>query len=153
VQSILQWRCVPSSSCFCKSGSFVPVEMCWWVEYINVEIGNESQVLQCRLELSHSMLLWGQDTSHTCFCEDEVWVIHITAKTGLESWYYGHEWVIQDYEIGIYYFSTRLAALRRKSKNWLALNHDNVSEWGDMTIRRLFLQWASTIKIHLSVLV
>jgi hypothetical protein len=46
----------------------------------------------------------------------------------------------QDYEIGIYYFSTRLAALRRKSKIWLALNHDNVSEWEDMTIRRLFFQ-------------
>ena len=26
-------------------------------------------------------------------------------------------------------------ALRRKSKDWLARNQDNVSEWGDMSIR------------------
>jgi hypothetical protein len=27
-----------------------------------------------------------------------------------------------------------------KSKDWLALNQDNVSEWGDMSIDRLFFQ-------------
>ena len=32
-------------------------------------------------------------------------------------------------------------------------NQDNVSEWGDMSIRVLFFQWASTIKIQLSMLV
>jgi len=31
----------------------------------------------------------------------------------------------------------------------LARNQDNVSEWGDMSISVLFLQWASTIKIQL----
>jgi hypothetical protein len=35
----------------------------------------------------------------------------------------------------------------------LALNQDNVSEWGGMSIRALLFQWASTIKIQLSVLV
>jgi hypothetical protein len=35
----------------------------------------------------------------------------------------------------------------------LVRNQDNVSEWGDMSIRGLFFQWASTIKIQLSVLV
>jgi hypothetical protein len=35
----------------------------------------------------------------------------------------------------------------------LAWNQDNVSEWGDMSIYRLLFQWASTIKIQLSVLV
>jgi hypothetical protein len=39
----------------------------------------------------------------------------------------------------------------RKSKDWLARNQDDVSEWGDMSIRGLLFQWASTIKIHLSV--
>jgi hypothetical protein len=56
----------------------------------------------------------------------------------------------KDYEIGICCFSTKHTALRRKSKDWLARNHD-VYEWGDMSIRGLF-QWASTIKIQLSVL-
>jgi hypothetical protein len=40
----------------------------------------------------------------------------------------------KDYKIGICCFSTKHAALRRKSKNWLARNQDNVSEWGDMSI-------------------
>jgi hypothetical protein len=47
----------------------------------------------------------------------------------------------KDYKIGIYCFSAKYAALRRKSKDWLARNQDNVSEWGDMTIRRLFFQF------------
>jgi hypothetical protein len=37
-------------------------------------------------------------------------------------------------------FSTKYAALRRKSKDWLARNQDNVSEWSDMSIRRLLFQ-------------
>jgi hypothetical protein len=35
----------------------------------------------------------------------------------------------------------------------LARNQNNVSEWGNMSIRELLLQWASTIKIQLRVLV
>jgi hypothetical protein len=35
----------------------------------------------------------------------------------------------------------------------LARNQDNVSEWGDMSIRELLFQRASTIKIQLIVLV
>jgi hypothetical protein len=35
----------------------------------------------------------------------------------------------------------------------MALNQDNMSEWGDMSTRRLLFQWSSTIKIQLSVLV
>jgi hypothetical protein len=34
-----------------------------------------------------------------------------------------------------------------------AINQDNVSEWEDMSIRGLLFQWASTIKIQLSMLV
>jgi hypothetical protein len=63
-------------------------------------------------------------------------------------------WIMlyQDYEIGICCFSAKHAALRRKSKDWLAQNQDNVSDWGDMSIHGLLLQWASTIKIQLIVL-
>ena len=43
-------------------------------------------------------------------------------------------------KIGICCFSAKHAALRRKSKDWLARNQDNVSEWGDMSIRGLLLQ-------------
>ena len=37
------------------------------------------------------------------------------------------------YKIGMCCFSTKDAALRRKSRDWLARNHDNVSEWGNMS--------------------
>ena len=42
----------------------------------------------------------------------------------------------KDYEIGICCFSAKHTALRRKSKDWLARNQDNVFELGDMSIRR-----------------
>ena len=38
------------------------------------------------------------------------------------------------------WFSAKRAVLRRKSKDWLAWNRDNVSEWGDMFIRGLLFQ-------------
>ena len=38
-----------------------------------------------------------------------------------------------DYKIGSCCFSAKHASLRRKSKDWLARNHDNVSECGDMS--------------------
>jgi hypothetical protein len=59
----------------------------------------------------------------------------------------------KDYAIDICCFSAKHAALRGKSEDWLARNQDNVSEWGDMSIRGLLFQYASTINIQLSVLV
>ena len=58
----------------------------------------------------------------------------------------------KDYRIGICCFSAKHTALRRKSKDWLAWNQDNVSEWGNMSTRGLLFQWTSTTKIQLSVL-
>ena len=46
----------------------------------------------------------------------------------------------KDYKIGICYFSAKPAALRSKSKDWLARNQNNVSEWGDMFLRGLLFQ-------------
>ena len=46
----------------------------------------------------------------------------------------------KDYNIDICCFSAKQAALRRKSKDWLARNQNNVSEWSDMSIRRLLFQ-------------
>jgi hypothetical protein len=44
----------------------------------------------------------------------------------------------KDFKIGICRFSAKHAALR--SKDWLARNRDNVSEWGDMSIHGLLFQ-------------
>ena len=40
----------------------------------------------------------------------------------------------KDYKIGICCFSAKHAALRRKSKNWLTRNQNNVFEWDDMSV-------------------
>jgi len=37
-------------------------------------------------------------------------------------------------------FSAKHAALKRKSKDWIDRNQDNVSELGDMSIRELLFQ-------------
>jgi hypothetical protein len=46
----------------------------------------------------------------------------------------------KDYAIAICCLAARHAALRRKSKYWLIRNQDNVSEWGDLSIRGLAFQ-------------
>ena len=47
----------------------------------------------------------------------------------------------KDYKIGNCGFSAiKARVLRRKSKDWLAQNEHNVSEWGNMSIRRLLFQ-------------
>ena len=46
----------------------------------------------------------------------------------------------KDYKIGICCFSAKHAALRSKSTDWLVRIQDNVSEWGDMSIRGLLFQ-------------
>ena len=57
------------------------------------------------------------------------------------------------YITGICFIPAKHAALRRKSKDWLARNRDNMSECADMSIHGLFFQWTSTIQIQLSLLV
>jgi hypothetical protein len=51
----------------------------------------------------------------------------------------------KDYKIGIWFFSAKRAVLRRKNKDWLARNQNNVSELNDMHTRGLLFQYASTI--------
>jgi hypothetical protein len=53
----------------------------------------------------------------------------------------GYEpWSGKTKDIGICCFSDNHAALRRKSKDWLVRNQNNVSEWSDMSIHGLFFQ-------------
>ena len=49
----------------------------------------------------------------------------------------------KDYKIGICCFSAKHAAVRRKSKDWLARNQNNVSEWSNRSIQEMFFpdQW------------
>ena len=45
----------------------------------------------------------------------------------------------KEYKIGICCLSAKNAALRRKSKDWLARNQNNVSEWSDISTQWLLL--------------
>ena len=46
----------------------------------------------------------------------------------------------KDYTIDICCFFAKHATLRRKSKDWLARNQNNVSEWSDISTRGLLFQ-------------
>ena len=46
----------------------------------------------------------------------------------------------KDYEIDICCFSANHAAFRRKGKDWLARNQENVAKWGNMSIRGMLSQ-------------
>jgi hypothetical protein len=50
----------------------------------------------------------------------------------------------KDYKIVFCCFSVQHTALRRMSIDWLAWNQDNIPECGEMSIRELLFQWAST---------
>ena len=45
----------------------------------------------------------------------------------------------KEYKIGICCFSAKNTALRRKSKDWLGRNQNNVSEWSDISTQCLLL--------------
>jgi len=54
--------------------------------------------------------------------------------SAVDRWYELHPGLTKDYEIGIFCFYAKHAALRRKSKDRMTRNQDNMSEWRDMSI-------------------
>jgi hypothetical protein len=52
----------------------------------------------------------------------------------------------KNYQLVFVAYNAKHAELRRKSKDWLLRNQDNVSEWSDMYIRELLFPLANTIK-------
>ena len=62
-------------------------------------------------------------------------------------------WSVQtkDNNIGICNISTKHAASMSKSKDWFAQNHDNVSEWSDMSTHMLIQYKVDIIVISLNV--
>ena len=80
-------------------------------------------------------------------------MVSVLASSAVDRGFEPRSGQTKDYNIGICCFSAKHAALRRKSKDWLARNQNNVSEWSDISTRGLLFQSASTVKIQLSVLV
>jgi hypothetical protein len=67
-------------------------------------------------------------------------MVSMLTSSVVDRWFEPQSGQTKDYEIGICYFSAKHTALRRKSKDWLARNEDNVSEWGNMSICGLLFQ-------------
>jgi hypothetical protein len=67
-------------------------------------------------------------------------MVSVLASSAVDHGFEPRSGQTKDYKIGICCFSAKHAALRSKSKDWLALNQNNVSEWSDMSIRGLLLQ-------------
>ena len=69
-------------------------------------------------------------------------IVSVLASSVVDRGFLSRSDQTKDYRIGICSFSAKHAALRRKGKDWLAPdpNQDTVSEWGDMSIRRLLFQ-------------
>ena len=68
-------------------------------------------------------------------------------------WFEQRSGLTKDCKHDIYWFSSKNTTLRRRDKEWLAQNQDNLSEWSDTSSRRMLFQWAATIKIKLTMLV
>jgi hypothetical protein len=66
-------------------------------------------------------------------------MVSVLASSAVDRGFESRSRQTKDYKIGICCFFAKHAALRRKSKNWLARNQD-VSEWIDMFTRGLLFQ-------------
>jgi len=63
----------------------------------------------------------------------------VLASSAIDCGYEPRSGQTKEYKIGICCFSAKNAALKRKSKDWLARNQNNVSEWSDISTRWLLL--------------
>ena len=72
-------------------------------------------------------------------CNDSV-IVSVLASSAVDRGFEPQLGQTKDYKIGICCFSAKHAAFRRKSKDWLARNQNNVSEWSDMSTHRLLFQ-------------
>ena len=67
-------------------------------------------------------------------------MVSVLASSAVDRGFESRSGQAKDYTIGFCCFSTKHAALRRKSNDWLARNQNNVSEWSDLSIRELLFQ-------------
>ena len=61
-------------------------------------------------------------------------MVSVLASSAVDHGFEPQSGQTKDYNIGICCFSAKHAALWIKSKDWLAWNQDNVSEWVDISI-------------------
>ena len=61
-------------------------------------------------------------------------MVSVLASSAVDLGFESRSGQTKDYKFGIRCFSAKHAALRKKSKDWLARNQDNVTEWGNTSI-------------------
>ena len=62
-------------------------------------------------------------------------MVRLLAPSAIDCGYEPRSGQTKEYKIGICCFSAKNAALKRKSKDWLARNQNNVFEWSDISTR------------------
>jgi hypothetical protein len=67
-------------------------------------------------------------------------MVSVLASIAIDRGFYPRSDRTKDYTIGMCCFSAKHATFRRKSKDWLARNLNNVSDWNDMSTRELLLK-------------
>ena len=67
-------------------------------------------------------------------------MVNVVASSAVDRGFKPWSGQTKDYKIGICCFSAKHAALRKKSKDRLARNQNNVSEWSDMFTPGLLFQ-------------
>ena len=67
-------------------------------------------------------------------------MVSVLASSAVDRGFEPRSGQTKDYKIGMCCFSDKHAALRRKSKDWLARNQNNMSEWSDISTRGLLFQ-------------
>jgi hypothetical protein len=95
-----------------------------------VDITKKNGTLSKKIKIKFSKIYYSMNHNNFLPLKLKIYPISgIAIKTFFaQKRHYGRSWV-QDYKIGMFCFSTKYKALRRKSKDWLAQNQDNVSEW------------------------
>ena len=67
-------------------------------------------------------------------------MVSVLASSAVDRGFEPRSGQTKDYKIGICCFSTKHTALRRKNKDWLARNQNDVSQWSHMSNRGLLCQ-------------
>jgi hypothetical protein len=67
-------------------------------------------------------------------------MVSVPASSAVDRGFEHRSGQTKDYEIGSCCFFAKHTILRRKGKDWLARNQNNVSEWSDMSTRTLLFQ-------------
>ena len=67
-------------------------------------------------------------------------MVSVLASSAVDRGFEPRSGQTKDYKIGFCCFSAKHVALPSKSKDWLARNQNNLSEWSDMSTRGLLFR-------------